>query len=101
MSLKLRDGNPNVVDLSDEYRPTKLVEISSELYDNEWTEAYEFLLKVKPGLGDGADRQHVRFLLDVLLVSALFFVFLYLFIFFSQETLRIFHSIRMTVYLYL
>ena len=33
--------NPNIVDLSDKHRPTKLAEIFSELYDNEWTDAFE------------------------------------------------------------
>lgn len=40
-SGRLTDGNPNIADLSDENRPTKLAEMYSELYDNEWTNAYE------------------------------------------------------------
>ena len=43
MSNKLTDNNPNIADLSDENRPTKLVEKLSELYDNEWTNAYGVL----------------------------------------------------------
>lgn len=39
-SEKLRKNNPNIADLSDANRPTKTVERFSELYDNEWTEAY-------------------------------------------------------------
>ena len=39
-SEKLRKNNPNIADLSDVNRPTKTVERFSELYDNEWTEAY-------------------------------------------------------------
>lgn len=42
---KLLQGNPNIADLSDMNRPTKLGEMYSELYDNEWTDAYEGLLK--------------------------------------------------------
>lgn len=38
--------NPNIADLSDENRPTKLGEMYSELYDNEWTDAIEGLTKV-------------------------------------------------------
>ncbi|XP_053390702.1 uncharacterized protein LOC128553544 isoform X2 [Mercenaria mercenaria] len=33
--------NPSIADLSDEKRPTKLAEEFSELYDNEWTDAFE------------------------------------------------------------
>ncbi|XP_053390706.1 rho-associated protein kinase 2-like [Mercenaria mercenaria] len=36
-------NNPNIADLSDEKRPTKLAEEFSELYDNEWTDAFEDL----------------------------------------------------------
>ena len=39
---KLTDGNANIADLSDENRPTKLSERYSELYDNEWTEAFTY-----------------------------------------------------------
>jgi len=35
--------NPNITDLSDKNRPTKLGEVFSELYDNEWTNAFEGL----------------------------------------------------------
>ena len=33
--------NASVADLSDPYRPTKLGEMFGELYDNEWTDAFE------------------------------------------------------------
>ncbi|XP_052791932.1 uncharacterized protein LOC128226078 [Mya arenaria] len=42
---KLTKDNPNIADLSDRNRPTKLGEIYSELYDNEWTDAFEGLTK--------------------------------------------------------
>ncbi|XP_052794074.1 uncharacterized protein LOC128227500 [Mya arenaria] len=42
-SSKLRDNNPNITDLSDQNRPTKIAEKMSELYDNEWTEAFDSL----------------------------------------------------------
>jgi hypothetical protein len=44
-SAKLTDGNPNIADLSDANRPTKLAEQYSELYDNEWTDAFDVLSK--------------------------------------------------------
>ena len=39
----MTDNNPNVADLSDENRPTKLAERYSEIYDNQWTNAFEQL----------------------------------------------------------
>ncbi|XP_045206667.1 uncharacterized protein LOC123558887 [Mercenaria mercenaria] len=41
MGEKLTDNNPNIADLSDKNRPTKLGERYKELYDNQWTEAFE------------------------------------------------------------
>lgn len=43
MSSKLNDKNPNITDLSDSNRPTKIAEKYNELYDNEWTDALEEL----------------------------------------------------------
>ncbi|XP_052794073.1 uncharacterized protein LOC128227499 [Mya arenaria] len=43
----LRHNNPDIADLSDTNRPTKIAERFSELYDNEWTEAFEKLSKNK------------------------------------------------------
>lgn len=40
---RLVENNPAITDLSDQNRPTKLGEIYSELYDNEWTDALEGL----------------------------------------------------------
>ncbi|XP_048774476.2 major antigen-like isoform X1 [Ostrea edulis] len=42
-SAQLTDANPSVADLSDVNRPTKIAEKFSELYDNEWTDAFEAL----------------------------------------------------------
>ena len=42
-SQALASGNEHIVDLSDENRPVKLGERYSELYDNEWTDAFEVL----------------------------------------------------------
>ncbi|XP_052793230.1 uncharacterized protein LOC128227070 isoform X1 [Mya arenaria] len=43
LGAKMSDNNPDITDLSDPNRPTKLAEMFSELYDNEWTEAYDVL----------------------------------------------------------
>lgn len=47
VSHALSYNNPNIADLSDPNRPTKLAEKYSELYDNEWTEAFEAMTKLK------------------------------------------------------
>ncbi|XP_060585554.1 uncharacterized protein LOC132741416 [Ruditapes philippinarum] len=44
-SFRMRQNNPDIADLSDPNRPTKIAERFSELYDNEWTEAFEELSK--------------------------------------------------------
>lgn len=53
-------NNPNIADLSDEKRPTKLAEAFSELYDNEWTDAFE-------ELDFGTEKGNTKFLLDILM----------------------------------
>ncbi|XP_060604673.1 protein Daple-like isoform X2 [Ruditapes philippinarum] len=40
---KMTKDNPNIADLSDNYRPTNIAEQFREVYDNEWTQAYEEL----------------------------------------------------------
>ncbi|KAK3582901.1 hypothetical protein CHS0354_009707 [Potamilus streckersoni] len=42
---KLTHGNASIADLSDPNRPTKLAEMYSELYSNQWTDAFEYLSK--------------------------------------------------------
>ncbi|KAK3607025.1 hypothetical protein CHS0354_020455 [Potamilus streckersoni] len=44
-AILLRDNNPNITDLSDRNRPTLLAERFSELYSNEYTDAFEELEK--------------------------------------------------------
>jgi len=34
--------NPNILDLSDKDRPTKLAEVFGEIYDNEWEDVFDF-----------------------------------------------------------
>ncbi|XP_063413433.1 uncharacterized protein LOC134695889 [Mytilus trossulus] len=43
MGSKLRDNNPAITDLNDTNRPMKLGDQFSELYENEWTDAYSEL----------------------------------------------------------
>ncbi|XP_053399683.1 putative leucine-rich repeat-containing protein DDB_G0290503 [Mercenaria mercenaria] len=45
MGDRLTDNNPNITDLSDKNRPTKLAERCAELYDNQWTDAFDILDK--------------------------------------------------------
>ncbi|XP_060552374.1 optineurin-like [Ruditapes philippinarum] len=52
MGNKLTANNPGIADLSDQNRPTKLAEKYSELYDNEWTDAYEVFEKSSPNEKD-------------------------------------------------
>ena len=63
LSAKLRDGNPNIADLNDIYRPTKLAEMFSELYDNEWTDAYTALEN------EMDENDIVAYLLNIVMVS--------------------------------
>ncbi|XP_053399696.1 uncharacterized protein LOC123559061 isoform X2 [Mercenaria mercenaria] len=48
-SAKLTDENPNIADLSDMNRPTKISEQFAEIYDNEWTDAFEALTNTEEG----------------------------------------------------
>ena len=59
-SSKLRDNNPNITDLSDQNRPTKIAEKLSELYDNQWTDAFDAL---------ESENKNEREILDILLES--------------------------------
>ena len=61
----MRKDNPNIADLSDTNRPTKIAEKFSELYDNEWTEAYIDLTQNQRL----DERKVVTLLYDIVLVS--------------------------------
>lgn len=63
-SNSLTDNNPNIADLSDQNRPTKLADRFQELYCNEWSGAYEDLTQTwnKP------EKQAVQILLDLIKV---------------------------------
>ena len=60
---KLRQNNPAISDLSDPYRPTKLSEMFSELYDNEWTNAMDLMDS------DCSEQKAVQTLLGIQLVK--------------------------------
>lgn len=62
MSNKLTDGNPNIANLSDEKRPTKLAEEYSELYDNAWSDAFE-------NISVNNNTKKIEFLREILKVS--------------------------------
>lgn len=61
MGQKLTDNNPNIADLSDQNRPTKLAERFTELYDNQWTDAFEIL-------DNGNEKETIGTLLKILKV---------------------------------
>lgn len=42
---KMTEGNPNIANLGDPNRPTKIAEVYSEIYDNEWTDTLDCCLK--------------------------------------------------------
>ncbi|KAK3602844.1 hypothetical protein CHS0354_026403 [Potamilus streckersoni] len=63
-SEKLRDGNPNITDLGSNNRPSKLAEKLSELYDNEWTDAYQEISETVP-----SEEQRVHVLLEIIMIS--------------------------------
>lgn len=64
---KLTDNNPNIADLSDTNRPTKLAEQYSQIYDNEWTEAFEYLDGLKDYKED--DKKAINVLFQTISVS--------------------------------
>ena len=70
-SSRLRDNNPNITDLSDQNRPTKIAEMMAELYDNEWTDAYDGLEQ------EMSERGIVAALLDIIKVCMSGFKFVY------------------------
>ena len=53
--------NPDIADLSDPYRPTKIAEMFSELYDNQWTDGFASLEK-------HGDQKAIQILMDILKV---------------------------------
>lgn len=68
VAVKLQDNNPNIVDLSDQYRPTKLAEMFNELYDNEWTNVVSAMQETFD------DRQLINLLLQTVMVRIEYYV---------------------------
>ncbi|XP_045188059.2 uncharacterized protein LOC123545820 [Mercenaria mercenaria] len=59
-SIKMRQNNPDIADLSDTNRPTRIAERFSELYDNEWTEAFEELSR-----RSRSEKETIEYLLSI------------------------------------
>ena len=65
MGNQMKDGNPYIADLSDKNRPTKVADTYSELYDNEWTDAFDVL---QTTAYRKEEKDIARQLLDILMV---------------------------------
>lgn len=66
-SQQLTAGNPNIADLSDKHRPTKIGEFYSELYDNEWSEAFEVIKPLEyPNVTEDPDTEYFEEVLQIL-----------------------------------
>ena len=65
MGSKMMENNPQIADLNDANRPQKLADVLGNIYDNDWTNAYTYLLDVEKM----TDRKVVEILLDILQVS--------------------------------
>lgn len=76
VGAKVTDQNPNIADLSDTNRPTKLAEQFSELYDNEWTDLFEHL----NGEEKDKDKDQTAILLILKLFMVIYFVLIILLI---------------------
>lgn len=62
----MTDGNPDIADLSDPYRPTNIAEKFGQLYDDDWTDAYSVLEKTMK-----VDEQKIiQFLAKIVMVNA-------------------------------
>lgn len=59
-------NNPNIADLSDKNRPTKIGERFEQLFDNEWSDAHEILKSTI------SEREIYIILIEVVKVSYLF-----------------------------
>ncbi|KAL3878833.1 hypothetical protein ACJMK2_031161 [Sinanodonta woodiana] len=60
-SEKIRQGNPNIADLSDTHRPMKLIELYYDLYSKEWTKAFEEM-----SLNGTGEKQTIKSLLRII-----------------------------------
>lgn len=62
-------NNPNIADLSDKNRPTKIGERFEQLFDNEWSDAHEVLKSTI------SEREIYIILIEVVKVSYLFLAY--------------------------
>lgn len=66
----MSDNNTDIADLGDTNRPTKIAERYHELYDNQWTDAFEITVKYLKDKGiQNTEDQAIKTLLHILLVS--------------------------------
>lgn len=63
---KLTTNNPDIADLNDDYRPTKLAEKFGQLYDDAWTDSIEELTGGERRLDD---RTAISILLRIVMVE--------------------------------
>eukprot|EP00105_Crassostrea_gigas_P043197 XP_019927345.1 PREDICTED: uncharacterized protein LOC105339240 [Crassostrea gigas] len=63
---KLTNNNPDIADLNDDNRPTKLAEKFGQLYDDEWTDSMEELTEGELRLDD---RAAIGFLLRIIMTA--------------------------------
>lgn len=68
-SRSLMHNNPNIADLSDKNRPTKIGERFEQLFDNEWSDAHEILKSTI------SEREIYVILIEVVKVSYLFLAY--------------------------
>lgn len=74
MGDKLRKNNPAITNLNDPNRPMKLGDQFSELYENEWTDAFTDIgstnnLSERGGMLEDQERRIIEDLLDILQAS--------------------------------
>lgn len=103
-SQQLTAGNPNIADLSDKHRPTKIGEFYSELYDNEWSEAFEVIKPLEyPNVTEDPDTEYFEEVLPILkniLMARNYLYFVYGFIIISKiqtKCLLIVNNIHNTI----
>ena len=58
----MRSNNPNLADLSDPFRPTALGKMFGEIYDNEWSDAFEVV-------GGETEKDKIDILYSILMVG--------------------------------
>ncbi|XP_052721753.1 uncharacterized protein LOC128192810 isoform X2 [Crassostrea angulata] len=63
---KMTSKNPDIADLNDDNRPTKLAEKFGQLYDDAWTDSMEELTGVETRLND---REAISFLLRIVMTA--------------------------------